>query len=470
MESIYGNENELLSDIGLVTKILNNPFIGICVTDEKGVCILLNDTHKKISGMAQENFIGKNMCSLANNNTISVSSTAQVLRTGREVNLFQTNATNKSYDVKGVPVYNEYGKIKYVVNYLLDVTEMEKFKDLISQLKEDKEEAENKIKRLTQAQKMDGEIVFCSDKMKRTIDVAKKVAKHDSSVLICGPSGSGKELIANLIHANSLRKSQPFIKINCAAIPDQLLESELFGYEPGAFTGGNPRGSTGIFEAANGGSLLLDEIGEMPMNLQAKLLRVLQNQEVRRIGSDISTQVDVRIIASTNASILDLIQEKKFREDLYYRLNVVEIDVPHLEERKQDIPTLIAHFIKHYNTKYDENKSIRWDGIKYLMECEYPGNIRELKNVVERVLVQNNKEEITYTDVVNTIGKNKCEHSIDKPILDIQGCTLKELMDNYEKQILCEGLSIYHNAENAAKHMGIDRSTMSRKLHKHDLK
>ena len=461
---------EYLSDKELMEKILDNPFLGICVTDEKGICIMLNEIHTKISGMSRENFIGKNMCKLADKNIISVSSTAQVLKTGKEVNLYQTNAGNRAYDVNAVPVRDSDGNIKYVISYLLDVTEMKKIKLLINQLQEDKEEAEKKIKRLTEIQKMDGEIVFCSNRMKRVIDLAKKVAKHDSSVLISGPSGAGKELVANLIHSNSPRKSKPFIKINCAAIPDQLLESELFGYEQGAFTGGNPKGSRGIFESANGGSLLLDEIGEMPINLQVKLLRVLQNQELRRIGSDLPIQVDVRIMASTNASMRDLIKEKKFREDLYYRLNVVEIEVPGLDEHKEDIPTLVTHFMKHYNAKYNENKTVNWEGIQYLMEREYPGNIRELKNIVERLLVQSNKDQIDYSDVINTIGIDKDEANYSGQNTDIQGQTLKELMDSYEKQILKKGLKLYNNAEKAAKSMGIDRSTMSRKLHKYGLK
>lgn len=457
----------------LVNQLLQNPFIGICITDADGVCLMLNDAHTRISGMPPESFIGKNMGALVGKNVLSVSSTAEVLKTGREVNLHQTNAGNKAYDVKGVPVYDEHGKIKYVISYLLDVSDIESFKSLVDQLQADKEKAENQIKKLTEAQRMDGEIVFYGNRMKKTIDLAKKLAKRDSSVLICGPSGSGKELIANLIHETSNRSGRPFVKINCAAIPEHLLESELFGYEAGAFTGGNPKGSKGIFEAANGGSLLLDEIGEMPLHLQAKLLRVLQNQEVRRIGSDIAIQVEVRIMAATNAPLIKLIEEKKFREDLYYRLNVVELIVPGLEQRQEDIPILITHFVRLYNSKYDEKKNIRWDGIRYLMARSYPGNIRELKNVVERILIQSTADEITADDVAIIVdemrpeGQGAAQHFKG---LSLHGRTLKELMDDYEKEILEEGLHTFRNAETAAKKLGVDRSTMSRKLYKHGLK
>jgi Nif-specific regulatory protein len=233
-------------------------------------------------------------------------------------------------------------------------------------------------------------IVGNSESIKSLIEVIRKVAETDSTVLITGESGTGKSLIAKAIHFLSPRKEKPFITINCAAIPETLLEAELFGYEKGAFTGAHSS-KKGKFELAQGGTIFLDEIGDMPLSLQAKILRVLQEKEIEPLGSEKVVKVDVRIIAATNKDLMRLVSEGKFREDLFYRLSVIPIHIPPLRERKDDIPLLVEHFLDLYNSKYGKNLKISPDAMEVLIEYDWPGNIRELENTIERMVVMNDR-------------------------------------------------------------------------------
>lgn len=456
MEKIYKN-------------VLNNPFIGITITDSRGVCCFVNDAQQRISGVPEVETVGSNMIKMADENIFSISSTAEVLLRKEEVNLHQTSRIGKSYDIKAVPIFDDNGDVEYVINYILDVTELYKFKEMVEHLEENNKKSYLKYQELLKAHDNMGEIVYYSKKMEKVIALCEKVAVSDATVLIMGSSGSGKELIADLIHEKSSRREHPFVKLNCAAIPETLLESELFGYEKGSFTGGNPKGKKGLFETADGGSLLLDEIGEMPLALQAKLLRVLQDSEVRRIGSEEAKKVNVRIIASTNSPLEQMIQEKKFREDLYYRLNVIAVQVPDLCERKEDIPILIGRFVQVFNKKYGLNKTLRGDAVNYMTELDYPGNVRELRNLVERLILQSPRNEITLNDVFEICGYNGevSEQVIEKRI--DRKKPLKQQMEEYEREVIAEYIKLYGRTYMAAEALGIDRSTLTRKLNKYNL-
>lgn len=240
--------------------------------------------------------------------------------------------------------------------------------------------------------------------MYQALSTALAVAPTDASVLITGESGTGKEVITNQLYQASSRFNKPFLKINCAAIPETLMESELFGYVPGAFTGASKNGKTGIFEMANSGTLMLDEIGEMSMPMQTKLLRVLQNHEVTKVGSSKAIPIDVRIIAATNRNLLECIKEKTFREDLYYRLNVVPISLAPLRERKEDIDVLVHHFLDVFNKKYNKQVEIYSDALHLMTAYNWPGNIRELENVIERLVVINRSNVIDKKTVSMVVG------------------------------------------------------------------
>ena len=309
--------------------------------------------------------------------------------------------------------------------------------------------------------------------MKNVVECAYKVAESDVTVLITGPSGSGKEHIANMIQARSKRKDAPFIRINCAAIPESLLESELFGYEAGAFTGGLPKGRKGLIESADGGTLLLDEIGELPMTLQSKLLRILQDHKVRRVGGNKDIKVDFRLIASTNANIKEMIAEKQFREDLYYRLNVIEIRIPGLEHRRDDIPLLINYFLKIFNLQHGMNKYMSNEAMTYLSKSDYPGNVRELRNIVERTMILSRDDEIQLSDAYEAFGMyidktNKNNFNFNSNLLP--NVSLKDMIEEYEKHILSEYMNIYGSGTKIAKKLKTDQSTISRKLTKYNIK
>lgn len=311
------------------------------------------------------------------------------------------------------------------------------------------------------------EYVFASPEIQKVLDNTLKVAAYDCTVLITGESGVGKEIFAKLIHKSSDRNYLPSIKINCGSIPKNLLESELFGYEKGAFTGADKNGKIGFFEIANGGTLFLDEIGELPIELQVKLLRAIQEKEIYRVGGINPIKVDVRILAATNKNLLELISEGKFREDLYYRLNVFPIEIPPLRERTNDIVPLIINFTKHYNHKFKLNKIFDENALNYLLNYSWPGNIRELENLVQRLLISVDNNLITILDVarnIKTTDKNE-----DNTFIDFENSSLQEILDNKEREILKMAKEKYKTTRKISRILGLSQSTLVRKLNKYNL-
>lgn len=453
---------------------LNNSIIGLNITDAEGHVIFLNEAHARITGHTPDQYMGRTMEAVMSDRLVSDSATLHVLKTGAPVTLEQIVSNGKSFRVHGQPVKNGEGKIKYIINYLIDTSDIVTAQEELSKAQADKQRLMEKYEKLRKMLENNGGLIYQSKIMQGIVERTVRVAASDAAVLITGPSGSGKEHIANIVHSESRRSDKPFIKINCAAIPAQLMESELFGYEPGAFTGGNPKGKKGLIEAADKGSLLLDEIGEMPLELQAKLLRVLQTRELRRLGAYKSIGVDFRLIASTNASLKELISKKRFREDLYYRLNVIEINLPGIDKRREDIPLLLEHFMQMFNAKYSVNKIMTPRAIKYLSMCDYPGNVRELSNITERLVVQTAGDEITLEDAYEALGLLKLmPTSQTEPLLkgkDNGELSLKEIIGEYEKSILQAYVKIYGNGTAVAKKLKTDQSTISRKLNKYDIK
>lgn len=313
-----------------------------------------------------------------------------------------------------------------------------------------------RLREMLESKKEFENIIGQSDAIRKVLNLVKQVASTSATVLIEGESGSGKELIANAIHFLSERATRPFIKVSCAALPETLLESELFGYEKGAFTGAITR-KEGRFERAHGGTLLLDEVGEMSSSTQIKLLRVLQNWEFERLGGTSTIKVDVRIIAATNTNLIELINQKKFRGDLYYRLNVISIPIPSLRERKEDIPFLAYHFLKVYSEKNKKKiNSLSKETLDIFSNYNWPGNVRELENTIERVVVLCNRDTILPEDLPSVITKNKYEHDA-LPV----GMSLDEL----EKEIIKKTLEkTKGDKEIAAKLLGISLRTLYRKL------
>lgn len=284
-------------------------------------------------------------------------------------------------------MYGDDGEIIcYIANYRNLTSLNNMFEEHLAYISLNYLELERLRKNLTQTEGL----ISSSPNMESVKQMIEKIAKTDATVLIQGESGTGKEVVAKNIHTISERKSSAYIQINCGAIPENLIESELFGYEKGAFTGASTS-KAGLLEVANNGTVLLDEIGEMPLHLQVKLLRSIQTNEITRVGGTSTKQLNVRYIAATNKDLKQLVKEGKFREDLYYRLNVVQIIVPPLRERKEDIPLLFQHFLEKFNRKYNKNLQVSSGALKLLKEYTWPGNVRQLENVVEQlaILVEN---------------------------------------------------------------------------------
>ncbi|MGO0059729.1 sigma-54 interaction domain-containing protein [Brevibacillus fluminis] len=309
---------------------------------------------------------------------------------------------------------------------------------------------------------MEASLIARSPKMLEIMEIVRKISHVDSTILLLGRSGVGKSVIAKLIHKYSSRSNKSFIPVNCGAIPEALMESELFGYSHGSFTGGKRGGKKGIFESANEGTVFLDEIGELPLNLQVKLLEVLQENSIRPIGASRLVPVNVRVIAATNQDLLELVAQKKFREDLYYRLNVVPIEIPSLRERPEDIVYLARHFLTQRVKKYGIYKTFHPDVEEVLKQHEWPGNVRELENLIERVFITAEESEIQVKHLPAAF------HSPLSGILPKNEATgiipLKEAKRLVEKELILKAYDLYKSSYRVAEALGVDQSTIAKKL------
>ncbi|MGY4689998.1 sigma-54 interaction domain-containing protein [Salibacterium sp. K-3] len=303
------------------------------------------------------------------------------------------------------------------------------------------------------------DFIVQSPAMTRILTIINNVSDVDSTVLLLGESGVGKSAAAELIHKKSSRRNGPFLTVNCGALPENLIESELFGYEPGAFTGGRSKGKEGLFEAARGGTIFLDEIAELPYFMQSKLLDVVQENKIRKVGGIREREINVRIVAATNKNLTRLVEKGAFREDLYYRLNVVPLTLPPLRERKEDIPQLVTQLVDMFNQKYGRSVSVP-DGVKeQFLERRWPGNIRELANTIERMIVTNG------TFLQENSGSESPGY--DTETEEHSYPSLKEVKEKAEKELILKVYRTYENTYKTAKALGVDQSTISKKIKKY---
>ncbi|MGQ9826170.1 MAG: sigma-54 interaction domain-containing protein, partial [Desulfotomaculales bacterium] len=321
--------------------------------------------------------------------------------------------------------------------------------------------------KLSQEKIKSSEVVARSQQMKRVLEMVDKVAQVDSTVLIMGESGVGKGVVASRLHRLSRRAGGPFITINCGAIPEPLLESELFGYEGGAFTGARKEGKKGLLELADGGTVFLDEITDLPLNLQVKLLQVIQEKKLIRVGGSRYRDVDIRFVAATNRDIQRMVAEGSFREDLYYRLNVIPVIIPPLRYRREDIPALIEYFLNQLNAKYETGKKFSPEAMKFLAGYNWPGNVRELENLVERLVVTTEGNEIGVGHLPEYIFEGGSRSQSRVYVLDI--CPLKEAMEEVERQLLTMAYGRLKNTYKVADALAINQSTVVRKIQKYRL-
>ncbi len=414
-------------DKELLEIIFDNLYNGIYIVDGKGVTIGVNKTYEELSGFTNEQLVGRNLYDMVGrDNYFSGSASLLVLERKIPVTATYSTSTGHKFLVKGRPIFDSNGEIKYVINTVWDLTAVQYSQTI------DADTARNQLLN-------EDDLITCSESMMAVIDLALRVAMTDSTILLTGESGVGKTLLARTIHRASQRKDKPLMQINCAAIPENLIEAELFGYEAGAFTGADNKGKTGLFEAANGGTIVLDEISELPLHLQSKLLGVIQDKSFYRVGGRQLKDVDVRLIAATNKDLVSQVNDGAFREDLYYRLNVVPIPLPPLRERREDIPPLIRHFTDKYNRRYNSYKTFSESLITRMSNMPWKGNIRELENAVERNIVTSPEEYIT---------KDKTELNATEKTLP-EGVGLKKLLEEREREILLQA------QKNTAQHAAL---------------
>lgn len=440
--------------------------VGVYITDGKGNTLILNDESCKTGGLTKNQVLGKNMEELTNMGFVKESASLKAIKTGQEESFIQDLGDGNQIFITGTPFYKN-GNIEFVVCTERDITEMLELKDLLKENEAKTKKYETEIEYLRNRNlEMLGSMIAEDPKMQTVIEKSLRVAKYDTTILLTGESGTGKEVLANLIYKNSNRVGKPFIKVNCAAIPENLLESEFFGYEKGSFTGADKEGKIGIFELANSGTVFLDEIGDLPIHVQSKLLRAIQEREIMRVGGHDAIALDIRIIAATNKNLKKAIAKGEFREDLFYRLNIMPIEILPLRERKKDIEKLTNYFIGKYSKEYKLSKVLTNAALTSLINYQWPGNVRELENVIERILVSYDGMEITKFQVENMLFS--AEHLFE-PFPAENAENFNMIMDYYEKTLLEKLLKNYKTANELSQKMQINKSTLSRKLKKYNL-
>ena len=431
---------------------------GIHILDSDGNTLYINDACTRIEGLSKEEAIGKNIRRLVEDGVYSESVTLKVLETKKPETIIQTAKNGNEILATGVPTFNADGTIDNVIVNSRDITDL-------NNLKRELSARENELEKLRLEQRQFGNVIAASTVMKKVLGVALTVAKVDSTVLITGESGVGKGVLAQFIHDNSSRSNGHFIKIDCSSIPETLIESELFGYEKGAFTGAEKTGKIGLLEMANGGTVFLDEIGEMPLSMQPKLMRAIQDREIVPVGGKEVRKLDVRFISATNVDLHKMVEEKEFREDLYYRLNVVPINIPPLRERDADILPLIKQMLERINERYGLNKSFTVEVYNALLAYSWPGNVRQLENFIERIVVSTPNDIIEIGELSGEMFKGA---DGEKFAVDLETKDYKTLLAEYDQYIINEMIKREGSIPKAAKKMKVDATTLRRKLEKYN--
>ena len=452
--------------------IFESSYDGVILSDEKGVMFRANKSVERVSGGVKfASIIGKTPKQLEKEGII-LSQTKKILGTD-PLTLTQKLCTGVELFITSIRAFDIDGNFMFHVATLRDMTELNRLKREMEETKDLSARYYQELIQLRDQMLQVEQVIVKSDLMRQVCERVFKVARTNTNILLTGPSGSGKEVVAKMIYKMSERKNNAFVQINCGAIPETLLESELFGYDKGAFTGANKQGKVGLMEMANNGTILLDEIGDLPLALQVKLLRVIQERVIYRVGSTSPIRLDVRIIAATNKNLEEMVLGGTFREDLYYRLNVIPIHVPQLKERREDILPLAFHFLEKYNLKHETYKTLSMEVCALLEEYEWPGNVRELENLVERMVVISDSKILTVQCLPQRIqAKYQQGAAINKNVImngnDI--IPLRQVREKVEREAIENALANCGSIRSAAKLLGVDHSTIVRKINYLEIK
>ena len=438
----------------------------LIITDAKGYIRLIGDSCEEMYGRKKEELLGRNVAELEKEKVFYPSVTQMVMERKTAQTVLQETKKGQQLMVSAYPIYSSDGQMAAVVNYSHDITEILELKQRYESMNKQLKQFESEIEELRE--KNQEGFVAVSEPMLAVHKLIKKVAVVDSNVLVLGESGVGKNVIAREIHRNSRRAAGEFVEVNCGAIPEGLLESELFGYEAGSFTGAGKQGKQGIIEMANGGTLFLDELGELPLALQAKLLKVIQEKRLQRVGSTQYREVDFRLIAATNRNLESMVDQGKFRQDLFFRLNVVPIHVPPLRERPEDIAALIKVICRNLNERYGLDKRLDSAATSALLQYKWPGNVRELENVLERMIVTTDGDLLTPADLPAEIGALASEQTETEEM--IGNISLKAVLEQVEEKWMRYAAERCRTTAEMAEMLGISQPSVVRKLQKYNVR
>jgi len=450
-----------------IADILNASYDGIWIADKNGIVLFVNKAAEILNPLIKANsVIGKNIEEVFQQGLISKPLTPEVIRMKRQITKIHEAVGGKRLLITSNPVFDDQQEVSFVVSNMRDISELDRLRVELEQIR-----ALNKY--LANLNKIGQKIpdpfaeLFRSTAMHKVYETALKAAEVDSTILILGESGVGKGFLAKYIHLNSARRGGPFIRVNCAAMPDQLVESELFGYEAGAFTGARVAGKLGHLEKAEGGTLFLDELGDLPLSTQVKLLRFLEDTEIVPVGGTSFRKVDTRIIAATHRNLEEMTKKGIFREDLYFRVNVISIPIPSLRDRVDDIPFFIHYYLNFFCKKYKRERFIQPRAMDHLQRYPYPGNVRELSNLIEQLVVLTSKREIEIEDLPEKV---LCGATEWPELICNKQIGLRQAVMELEKRLITKALSSSGSQRQAAKALGIDQATVIRKMRRYDLR
>ncbi len=439
---------------------------GIYVTRADGVSMFINSRYEQITGIRREEAVGQTIFTLHSQGMYMPLVTPVILRINKEYTVLQAFAGGRYGIISGTPIYDASGK-PYCVLICVNQIEEKAMNTINGTLNP---ETIRKVQRadLQYVQESPVDIIAESTAVRQVLQDSIRVASYDVPVLLLGESGTGKEIFASIIHSSGARRFEPYVTLNCSAISTNLLEAELFGYEPGAFTGASAKGKQGFFEVATKGTIFLDEIGDMPLESQAKLLRVLQNGEFYKVGGIEPIKTNARIIAATNRNLKEMAENGTFRRDLYYRLNVIPITMPALRDRKEDIAPLLLHFLYVFNQTYGTNKRFSADLIQLLIDYEWPGNVRELKNLVKRLIIMCVDDEITpdhfYRIWSQELAQDRREEAPEEGVVVNGLPPLTRAVAEVERTLVERALEKGGSTRRAAELLGVSQSTIMRKI------
>ncbi len=449
--------------------IFNTSSDGIWVIDGNGIVIDVNKTAKRMNGIKAKDVIGKKTDELVDERIIAKSIIPEILKEKKQISMISKGVKRRFNKLAtGTPVFDENKNIKLIVFNERDMTDLLILKDQLEQNKLVTDKYKDELVELRMLEMKQQEFIAESKEIKQVINTAAKLSMIEvSNILIMGETGTGKGFLTKFIHNNSNRRKKPFIQINCAALPDNLLEAELFGYKKGAFTGASEEGKAGLFELAQEGTLFLDEIGELPLSVQAKLLKYFDDKEILPLGGVKSKKINCTIIAATNRDLKSRVKNGRFRQDLFFRLETFTLKIPPLRERRDDILYLVNYFLNKYNEKYRKRTRISTHAMNELLTYQYPGNVRQLKNALKMSVVMS-ETEIIDEPLLTKLGEAiKHEQEFVSGQMDLQG--LSEQMLTFEKEILKKAISQHRSTRQIARHLKTSKSTVARKILKHGL-